>query len=298
MLSDLHYIKREKIVLWGTTQSGSLIFLGVPGKLTIKKDKGAANMLSAKLKVDEKKERLIKIKAECGTKVIFEGIPDEEIYTESALGTYLEIIARCNISLLLDNEVMPQEIKNPSLSFFSKRFLEPYGFKIKSNTEKAFGKIKASKGMSVLSFLNSFLKSAYETSPVIKSDGSVYLLSEYTPENVRIREDKLIKMETARKTSDIISEYIFPDFITGAYTKSISNKNANGIIRKKYRDEAKLLDFTIYNNVKLTLEGFVDCEVYDKVASLGEEGLIESIRYERKAEGDYTLIEFKSREEV
>ena len=137
MLSSNKTIKRSRLFLFAVTMSGNEIFLGVPGKFTLKKDDGAASMMTAVVKVESMMERLVSIKAECDGKVIFKGIPDEEIYTHNNSGVYLKVIARDLSSLLIDNEVMPQEIKNPSLKFFSKRFLEPYGFKIISENKQS-----------------------------------------------------------------------------------------------------------------------------------------------------------------
>lgn len=294
MLRYKNSIMREKLLAYGKTIDGSEMLLGVPGRLSLKKDKDAASLLSFKIRLDNPKERLCEIWLLSGNKEIFRGIPDEEIYTRDQSGTCLEISARCKISLLIDNEVMPQQINNPSVSFFSRKFLEPLGFKLKSLGKKGFGELKAVKGTSVLGFLNSFLGKAFDTKPVIKSDGSIYLLSEYSPRVVKPDEGRLLRAEVITRNYEAISEYVLKDSVTGAYNMHVTNPENVGLTRIKYRDNPKDIDFTVSREVKLILEGFVDMEVYDRIEFLDESGVIESVKYERDASGDRTTVCFKT----
>lgn len=294
MLRYKNSIVREKLLVYGKTVDGSEMLLSVPGRLSLKMDKDAASLLSFKMRVDCTKERFCEIWVLSGNKEIFRGIPDEEIYTRDYSGTCLEISARCKISLLIDNEVMPQKINNPSVSFFSRKFLEPLGFKLKSSVKKGFGELKAVEGTSVLGFLNSFLSKAFATKPVIKSDGSIYLLSEYSPKTNRPDESKLLKAEVTSRNYEAVSEYVLKDSVTGAYNMHVTNPENIGVIRRKYRDKAKDVDFTVSREVRLILEGFVDMEVYDRIEFLDERGIIESVKYERDASGDKTTVCFKT----
>ena len=296
MIREENRIKRNNIMLYGITVRGDKILLGVPGKFTLKKDVGAASIMKATLRVSSKLERLVSVTVECEGEIIFKGVPDEEIYKNTYRGIYLELVARCNIALLLDNEVMPQEIKNPTLSFLSRKFLEPYGFYIKSDYKKGHGEIKAKKGTSVLGLINSFLNSVYKTSPVIKENGRVYLLSEYEPNIVYADERKLIKAEFVRKNYQVVSQYFLPDSSTGAYNVSVKNPYYMGFERKRYCENADEVEFNIYNEVKLTFEGFMKAQLYDNIECMDEKGMIESLLYERDSTGDRTTVLFKSAE--
>ncbi len=296
MIREENRIKRNNILLYAETVNGEKLFLGVPGKFTLKKDIGAASVMKATLRVSKKLKRLTSVTAECDGEVIFKGIPDEEIYNHNYRGIYLQLVARCNIALLLDNEVMPQEIKNPTLSFFSRKFLEPYGFYIKSDYKKGYGEIKANKGTSVLSLMNSFFKAVYKTSPVIKENGRVYLLSEYVPNEFYADERKLIKAEFTRNNYKLVSEYVLPDSVTGAYNVSLKNPFYTAIERKKYCETANEAEFYTYNDVKLTFEGYLKAELYDNIECMDEKGMVESIFYERDADADKTTVSFKSEE--
>ncbi|MBE6730807.1 MAG: hypothetical protein E7564_03855 [Ruminococcaceae bacterium] len=296
MVREGNRIKRNNILIYAVTLNGDKLLLGVPGKFTLKKDIGAASVMKASFRVNSKLERLISVTAECDGEVIFKGIPDEEIYKRTHRGIYLELVARCNIAMLLDNEVMPQEIKNPTLSFFSRKFLEPYGFYIKSDYKKGYGEIKVKKGASVLGVMNGFFSSVYKTSPVIKENGRVYLLNEYVPNEIYADEKKLIKAEFTRNNYSIVSEYVLPDSVTGAYNVSLKNTYHTGITRKKYREAMDETEFNIYNDVKLTFEGFLKAELYDIIECMDERGMIESILYERDPTGDKTTVLFKSKD--
>lgn len=288
---------REKILVYGQTQKGENVFLGIPAYFSIKKDINAASLLDVKLRVDGKMDSFSFVKVVLQGREIFNGIPDEEIYTATKGSIYLEIIARCKISLLIDNEVMPSEIKNPSVSFFSRKYLEPLGFKIKSSEKKGHGELKAGRGTSTLGFLNSFFTDILGTEAVIKDDGSIFLLSEYEPFSLYPDEKKVLKIETARKSYMEVSEYVLKDSFSGAYHTVIKNPRELGFMRRKYRDNPGDINFGTLCETKLYLEGFVFAELYDYVECFDEKGVVVSIRYERTPEGDVTMLLFKTYEE-
>ena len=288
-------IVRSKILLYAVTVSGKKLMLGVPGRMTLKKDRGAAALLTARMRVAGRCERLISIEAFSGADRIFSGIVDEEIYTQTGDSVILEIAARDKSALLLDNEAMPQQMKNPTLSFFSRRFLEPYGFSIISKNKKSAGEVKAKRGDSIYLLLERMLGDGYGTEPVIKADGSVYLLSEYEPREVDIDEDELIRAEITKKNSEIVSEYILPDTVTRAFNTALVNPYMKGISRICYIDNPGEVDFRVYNTVKLTVSGYKDIDVFDIVRSeAGGEGAAVSVKFTRDSGGDRTEVTYKA----
>ena len=72
---------------------------------------------------------LIRVRAEYGGEVFFEGPIDEQEWTADGRGERLEISARSGAAVLLDNEAIPARYNCPSLDDLYQLYLKPYGIR-------------------------------------------------------------------------------------------------------------------------------------------------------------------------
>lgn len=285
---------KDKFVFWGVDDLGKEMLLGVPMEIELKKDNGAANQLTVSFVATSVWSNIRTMTGYYENDVIFSGIIDEQSWEMTDNGYIIEFIARNKKALLLDNEVMPQVIYNPSLSIISRRFLEPLGFTVESgNLISMSGELSISKGTSAYQVLEDFCETYLGTYPIITEDGKIYC-----GENPFEKHHNISRVETLKVVEsnyDIISQYYGKNSLSGAYTARYTNPYANGITRVRYIDDASNIDFTVSREVTATINGFININVYDTVTM--DYGIVmarvESVTYTMDDNGRTTKIVLK-----
>lgn len=254
----------EAVVFWGENRGGGEILLGAPLRMEIKKDRGAADMLTVMFPAVEMWENIRSIygyKAEDHS-LVFSGLVDEQTALFGGGGIKVEIIARSLAALLIDNEVMPQTIRNPSLAFISRQFLEPLGLRAAAgDTAARSGELVIKKGTSVMSLLYEFCRVFLGTEPYVTGDGLVFCTG--GPASRRIRPNQFLSWEISDKNCEILSEVWAKNSETGGYTARFVNPQANGIVRRRYTDNPGNVDFSVRRQVKAAVPGLIKVDIFD-----------------------------------
>lgn len=122
----------------------------------------------------EKPPEIVSIRVWQEEQPVFSGIVDEQIIQVTQSGTVLKIVARSRAALLLDNEAMPQEYINPSLTLLYQRHVEPYGFcGFIGNGDPFQTKMTVTKGISQWQVIEEFCISCFGTIPRVTADNYI-----------------------------------------------------------------------------------------------------------------------------
>ena len=102
---------------------------------------------------------------------VFSGIVDEQITQVNHNGAWLKLVARSRAALLLDNEALPQQYVNPSLTTLFKRHVAPYGFcGFLGNPAPFDTRLTVTKGMSQWQVIEEFCIRCFNFTPVVTPD--------------------------------------------------------------------------------------------------------------------------------
>ena len=143
----------------GWTAKGERVQLPAPVRLRLRSDEDApADSLEARFPAWDAVGNLcwIQLMDRVG-RVLFAGIVDEQVLSESGDGITVELSARSRAALLLDNEAQPQIYYMPSLKLLFERHAAPYGFTGYLGRDEVFGgAFTVEKGMSEWQALEAF----------------------------------------------------------------------------------------------------------------------------------------------
>lgn len=149
-----------------TTTKGVKLELKNPVFVRINKDeKAPADSIYAEFPLDTSTHgaqklssiKEVRVYADKDSRLVFDGIVDEQLVKVSDKGCILELSGRSVATFLLDNEAMPQTYCMPSLRTIFERHVKPYGFLGYKGSDSSFsGEFVVKKGMSEWEVLCTF----------------------------------------------------------------------------------------------------------------------------------------------
>ena len=284
---------RNSLVFWAKTRSGDELFLGAPCKAVLKKDRGAADMLTVEFTADSPWENLRTISGFMGGDLFFAGIVDEEITALDKFGMTVALVCRSISGILMDNEVHPAVFRDPSLSFIEAKFLSPLGFSVESGDMRSKkGELTVKKGTSVMTLLMDFCSKYFGTEPVFDYSGKIFCDGSVPKKSVVI--GNLLSREITEENYKIISEYYGRNTVSGGYTAKFTNPNGEGIARRRYINTPKKIDFSTKIKVKVKADGLINGNIGDRaITDFCPSGQILSLRYTLDSDGETTEIVFE-----
>lgn len=278
--------------------NGSIITLNNPLSIKISMDEDApADSITAKFAIDNDSEyyktfandQLVKIKVYDVDKsrMILNGLIDEQIVSVNDKGIILTIVARSTASLLLDNEAKPQIYNSFNSELLYKRHLKPYGYIGFNNAEdkRYIGIFEVGKGVSEWQVIEKFCKEFMIRTPRIRPNNTVDFLNEYKESDITFsnKDNKGLfysSIEENYKRYKLISEVFVRSLKDGNYDNRIKdNVSINrGIIRKRYINAVGDNKSPIFRGteliksanrdsfeLKLVYPGEIPIELFDKV---------------------------------
>lgn len=278
--------------------NGSIITLNNPLSIKISMDEDApADSITAKFAIDNDSEyyktfandQLVKIKVYDVDKsrMILNGLIDEQIVSVNDKGIILTIVARSTASLLLDNEAKPQIYNSFNSELLYKRHLKPYGYIGFNNAEdkRYIGIFEVGKGVSEWQVIEKFCKEFMIRTPRIRPNNTVDFLNEYKESGITFsnKDNKGLfysSIEENYKRYKLISEVFVRSLKDGNYDNRIKdNVSINrGIIRKRYINAVGDNKSPIFRGteliksanrdsfeLKLVYPGEIPIELFDKV---------------------------------
>lgn len=281
------------LVMTGQCAGGGSLFLGRPEEMTLKKDRGAADELTAVFPAAAPWENLWRLEARLGGELFFEGIVDELVYSTRTMSA--RVVARSRAALLLDNEAMPQTIRNPSLALLESRFLKPLGFAVaQGDLSPKGGELAVKRGTSVFSLLSGFCRDFLSCSPVVRGTGEVICLPEYEGKRFACSREEIQWVEVRHENYRVLSQAVLPDSAAGGYSAVFRNPNGEGVPRVKYLEQSSEIEFSPRRRVGILLASLTKAEPGDRIVLPWDAGRIESVRLSRGPGGDASQIQFLS----
>ncbi len=248
--------------------------------LTVKRDRGAADMLELKL-WGAISEFPVFIKLHLAETQLFDGIVDDMISSYDENGKVTELVARNRVSLLTDNQLRPCTLRNPSLRLFAERYLAPLGFSVKGNMVPFRGEMKITEGTSVLKGLRQFCGSFLGTEPEIRRN--IVYCHGGGPEDDFRAELPVVSRERSLSRYGVPSKIYAKNSRSGAWSACSENPEDMGFERVVYGEG----DFGVKARLELLLAGCADLLPGD---SYGGEVRAESVRISFDREGWKTRI--------
>ena len=288
----------DSLTFWAKTKEQDELFLGAPSQAVLKKDRGAADMLTVKFISDSPWENLRTISGFTGGELFFYGIVDEQITRLDKFGMTTTLVARSISGVLMDNEVAPTTFRDPSLRFIEAKFLVPLGFSVaKGDMKSKKGELTVKKGTSVMTLLKDFCSKYFGTDPVFDYDGKVYCDGSVPKKSFVIRD--VLSREISEENYKVISEYWGRNTVSGGYTAKFTNPNAMGISRKRYINTCEKIDFSTKIKVRIKAIGFINASIGDDIITdFCPRGQMLSMKYTLDDEGETTEIAFEYRDNV
>ncbi len=255
------------MIFTAQTESGKIVKLNSAFKITLNKDeKTPANALHAVFSYAKFPENLVRIKMEQVDEEIFDGIIDEVIFQSGENGKVLEIFARSNEAVLLDNEAMPQTVFLPSTRILYKRFLYDLGYLeiICDDNEAKSAPFVVYKGSSVYEVLNKFATDYLGKEMHVLSKDTVLFgkkenknVTEKTPPD---------SFEMERNNYDVCSHMYYKDTNTGVYSTCFKNEKAKGVLRIRYAQNNIPPNerFKVYETYNLVFSKLIVLEIDDE----------------------------------
>lgn len=249
---------------------------------------------------------------------IFIGVVDEEEHLCGSKGTYLRVSARSLAAHLLDNEAMPCAYDHPSLSLMVKRYAEPFGVSLKTDSDEVFfGEQSVTKGSSCWKALKNFCIACYSAVPRISSVGVLYPkgtehsgVTVFGENGIRYTQLRVVK-----KRCEEISAVHVKATNTGSYSLPIENASAKsrGVRRERYLNAVltespmRCADDMIANGRAKSYAVYLRCEgcllgtegnravIKDDWIDDADDLYISAVHYRMKGDGDYSNITLKRR---
>jgi len=220
------------MTFWAETVQGDKMLLGAPKRAVLMRDRGApADLLKVVFPADKLWESLRKVFVYDSGELIFGGVVDEQNSRLLSDGLTIELICRSFAAVLIDNEVLPQTIRNPSLKLLWERYIKPLGFsEIEGDMEPRRGEIVIEKGESCFAVLQKYCKIFFGTVPYLNEEGKIFCV----PRDKNRREiSDICSFEISEKFCKRISRVYMQNNI-GVYAALFSNSAAKEITRVRY----------------------------------------------------------------
>lgn len=221
---------------------GERIFLGAPIEAELSMEEGTPadgfrGIFPWKEDFQNQSMAFLEITGE-GGKTIFSGPIDEIRHSLSAKGNMLEISARSEIAVLLDNEAVPQTYAYPSLPLLFEDHGKPYGFTLRQERKAEGGFAQpypVTKGMSEWEAMDSFCRRFFHA-PLKCRSKDLYLFEEEPVKELAFGKDIPIASAFFRnKIYERYSEILLRPPNAEAYARRIRDEEAagQGIFRRR-----------------------------------------------------------------
>lgn len=185
----------------------------------------------------------IKVYDDKKSRVILNGIIDEQIVSVSTAGVSLTILGRSSAALLLDNEAQPQTYNSIDIELLYNRHIKPYGYAgYKSVKYQSFsGLFEISKGLSEWQVLEKFCKDFLLKIPRVRPSNVIDFIDDYNDSGI-VFSNKIkgstyySSLEQNYKRYKLLSEVFIRSLKDGNYDNIISDQTSinRGILRKRY----------------------------------------------------------------
>lgn len=267
-----------------------------------------ADSLMAVFAVEGRIPELRDVRVTNGQTNVFYGFVDEQIDTLTGSSNILEVRARSQECLLLDNEAMPQTYCMPSMPVLLERHFRPFGFTEFTGPDNAFnGELTVSKGMSEWEVLESFCRRFLGTKPRIDDSGSIDITGG-SPEIIYIGDKRrILSMRRKLRRSVIISNIKARTYMGGEYSLRLDNPLAvhQGVVRNRYVNaidsKGKSIDSVrqimnetnnAFENYELEFTGSVICRPDDiiRISGVGKDMKVRELHYILNEDGEKTRI--------
>lgn len=233
---------------------GNKIILKDPISVEITMDEGApADSIEVRFPINLNSEeykifvndQLTKIRVydDKKTRVVLNGIVDEQIVSVNSSGVSLIILGRSSAALLLDNEAQPQTYNSIDIELLYNRHIKPYGYTgYKGVKYQSFsGLFEINKGLSEWQVLEKFCKDFLLKTPRVRPSNIIDFLDDYNDSGIvfsnKSREGICYSsLEQNYKRYKLISEVFIRSLKDGSYDNIISNQASinKGVLRKRY----------------------------------------------------------------
>lgn len=178
---------------------------------------------------------LVKIELLSDGEVIFEGDVDEQV-EEISSSSHTEIVARCSMARLIDNEAYPMTLVNPSAEDIFRYFIRVCGFNELAGENKYYpGVFKVDKGTSCYEVVKRFSRAVYGKLP--KAEGEVfYIAGKDETEYAELSKTSILSLKKSYLRCERVSEIFLKLKDTEAYNTSVKDSEVQciGINRVRY----------------------------------------------------------------
>lgn len=192
-----------------------------------------ADSLEVTLSVENDYPEFYTVEAENEGEVFFRGVVDEQNFSVTAAGLFLEISSRSYAALLLDNEAIPATYSMPSFNDIFEKHAKKYGFNCAFSNYRCNGLFTVGKGTSEWEVIERFAQSVMGTTPRVTENMTVtpdfktgirrHNISNTDPEALHYTE-AVISVIRYGLTSEILSKLSNLD----DYTLRCVNENTQG----------------------------------------------------------------------
>lgn len=244
--------------------SGAFLNINTVQYALIKRDKGAADSLEIKLSMGSEKDELADevftmLEITYQGENIFSGVIDEMLWLNESGANTLTVYARSMAALLIDNQVRPVTLRNPSLRLMEEMYLKPLGFAAVDGTAGT-GELTLGKNTSVLKSIKLFCAKFMSTVPEVRGQ-RVYFNAAKLGKGITVK--NLLSVSIADKLYNLCSD-IYVKHSNGGYILSRKSGVGLGYRRIKYTDGSDLSANTeIVKEIQAAAAGFCDAYPYD-----------------------------------
>lgn len=132
-----------------------------------------ADSLEVTLAVENEYPEFCTVEAENEGTVFFSGVVDEQNFSVTAAGLFLEVCSRSYAALLLDNEAVPATYSMPSFNDIFEKHAKKYGFNCTFSNYRCNGLFTVGKGTSEWEVIERFAQSVMGTTPRVTDNMTV-----------------------------------------------------------------------------------------------------------------------------
>lgn len=254
--------------------SGGEEFTSGQAELEIKRDNGAADIIRLKLKNPIWGKTWSFIEVRLDGEEYFGGIVDEQEYSADSEGEYLTVYGRSYAALLIDNQVRPCTIINPTVRFIEEAYFKPLGFEVIGEALPS-GEMIVEKNTSLYRFLENFCRIFIGTKPMVRGR-KIYLDDRYLGHEIKLADADRILMIT--KLYRVFSDIYIRNPVSGAYTLRRSGSDELGYKRVKYTDKPEKVQGKIREYVKVRSRNTVNIYPMDKAKTKEISFTVDSVR--------------------
>ena len=312
--------------------NGTTVILNSPVSVSLSMDEDApADSLKANFAVTNDpdiykliaNDQLSKIKIydDQKSRLIFNGLIDEQSSSISGNGLFINLVARSTASLLLDNEAKPQIYNSISTDILFNRHIKPYGFSAyqPSNNRRFNCLFEVNKGLSEWQVIENFCNDFLFKIPRVTPSNIINFMDDYNDSGVIFsnKDTDAIhysSIEQSFKRFKLISEVFVRNKKDGGYDTKISDSislnknihrrryiNAVGDLKSpSFRGQQLIKDANLsYFELKIKHPGPIVLQLLDKatvddeILGLMPDLIASSINYSLGASSESCTITFR-----